>query len=121
MCGRSRGRPGMLLFRGTLENIKRKHTGAPFEMVFWNGERWRFGSASGAPEFVIHFKTRRAWMRSVLQTTLGFGEAYVTGEVTIEGSLEDAITALVDHGLRIQARRSSLQQWVQRAVARSLP
>jgi cyclopropane-fatty-acyl-phospholipid synthase len=111
----------MLLFRGTLETIQRRHTGAPFEMVFWNGERWRFGASSGKPEFVIHFKTRKAFVRSVVQTTLGFGESYVAGEVTVEGSLEDAITALVDHGLRMQARRSSFQQWVQRAVARTLP
>jgi len=109
----------MLLFRRTLETMQRTHRGKPFEMVFWNGERMRFGAA-GEPEFVIHFRTRMAFLRSVLQTTLGFGEAYVTGDVVVEGSLEDAIAALVDHSLRIE-RRSPVHGWLDGALARSLP
>lgn len=111
----------MLLFKRTLDEIERTHVGKPFEMVFWNGERRRFGSSKGDPEFVIHFKTRTALVRSVLQTSLGFGESYVKGDVTIEGSLEDAFTALVDHGLRIAGRTSKLESLIQRTIARSLP
>lgn len=110
----------MILFNRTLETIKRNHTGKPFEMVFWNGERWRFGAQAGTPEFVIHFKTRTAFVRSVLQTTLGFGESYVKGDVVVEGDLEDVIAALVDHGLRMQ-RDSVAERWMTRAIARTLP
>jgi cyclopropane-fatty-acyl-phospholipid synthase len=109
----------MILFKRTLETIRKNHTGKPFEMVFWNGERWRFGAASGDPEFVLRFKTRTALARSIFQTTLGLGESYVSGDLVVEGSLEDAITALVDHGLRMQ--KSPLPDWVSRAIARSLP
>lgn len=111
----------MILFRQTLETIKRTHTGKPFEMVFWNGERMRFGDA-GAPEFVLHFKTRTAFLRSIVQTTLGFGESYVNGELVIEGDLEDAYTALAEHGLRMQQRAPSrMKELVNGVLARSLP
>src|SRR5262249_15309133 len=87
----SRTGRGKMLFRRTLETMQCAHRGKPFEMVFWNGERWRFGAGAGDPEFVLHFKTRTSFVRSVLQTTLGLGESYVTGEVAVEGSLEDVL------------------------------
>jgi len=111
----------MILFKRTLDSIRQNHTGKPFEMVFWNGERQRFGSEKGDPEFVIHFKSRMALVRSVFETSLGFGESYVKGDLEIEGSLEDAFTTLVDHGLRIGNRRSKVAGWAQAAIARSLP
>ena len=107
-----------MLFTRTLENIQRTHTGKPFEMVFWNGERWRFGApAGGAPEFVIRFKTRTSFARSVLQTTLGLGEAYVAGDLGIEGNLEDALTTLFEIGLK-QPPRSTWRDPHDRASAR---
>lgn len=110
----------MILFKGTLETIQKMHTGKPFEFTFWNGERWRFGSNRGEPEFVLHFKTRTSWARSVLQTTLGFGESYVNGDVRVDGDLEDVLTTLGEHGLRLQSR-SPVNRWVTRAIERSLP
>ena len=115
----------MILFRGRLEEIQRTYVGRPFDLVFWNGERWRFGAAEGAPEFVVKFKTRSAFVRSMLQTTLGLGEGYVAGEVLVEGDLEDALTSLFEIGLREPAvtRSSVLRErargWVGSAVARS--
>jgi cyclopropane-fatty-acyl-phospholipid synthase len=68
------------------------------------------------------FKTRMAFVRSVMQTTLGFGESYVNGEIEIDGDLEDAYTALAEHGLRMQKRAPSrIKGWVSGAIARSLP
>jgi len=110
----------MLLFKRTLETIQRAHEGKPFEIVFWNGEHLRFGAAAGEPQFTLRFKTRTAFVRSMLQTTLGLGEAYAAGDVVVEGDLEDAITALAYHGLRMQGS-SALREWLTKAVARSLP
>mgnify|MGYP002402910608 CR=1 FL=1 len=110
-----------MLFRRTLENIQRTHTGKPFEMVFWNGERWRFGAEGGsAPEFVLRFKTRTSFVRSVLQSTLGLGEAYVAGDVGIEGNLEDALTTLFEIGLKLP-RKATWRDRMGAAIARSLP
>jgi cyclopropane-fatty-acyl-phospholipid synthase len=111
----------MMLFKRVLDTMDRSHTGRPFELVFWNGERVRIGSGSGSPEFVLKFKTRTAWVRSVMQTSLGLGESYVKGDVEIEGSLEDAFCALVEHGLRLGRTQSKLAGFVQRTLARTLP
>ncbi len=110
-----------MLFRRTLENIQRTHTGKPFEIVFWNGERWRFGAPAGAaPEFVLRFKTRTAFVRSVLQTTLGLGESYVAGDLAVEGNLEDALTTLFEIGLKIPPK-SMWRDRMGAVLARSLP
>ncbi len=110
-----------MIFRRRLEAMQAAHGGRPFEMVLWNGERWRFGADGGAPEFVLHFKTRTAFFRSLLQSTLGLGESYVAGDVTVDGSLEDALTALFDLGLREQRKggRALLQKVLGAASARS--
>lgn len=110
----------MLLFKRTLDTIQRTHTGNPFDMVFWNGERRRFGEPNGAPEFVLRFKTRTSLVRSVLQTSLGLGEAYAAGDVVVEGSLEDALTALGGCYKRLH-EKSSMRDWAHKMLARSLP
>ena len=110
-----------VLFSGVLDTMDRTHTGRPFEIVFWNGERRRIGSGSESPEFVVHFKTRTAWVRSVMQTSLGFGESYVKREVVVDGDLETALCALVEHGLRIGRRQGRLAGLIQRTLARTLP
>ena len=109
-----------MLFRRTLETIQRTHSGRPFEMVFWNGERWRFGAAAGTPEFVLQFKTRTAFARTVLQSTLGLGESYAAGDVVVEGDLEDALTTLFEIGLREPPRSSLMRNWLGAALARLL-
>jgi cyclopropane-fatty-acyl-phospholipid synthase len=90
-------------------------------MVFWNGERRRIGSGPGDPEFVIHFRTRTAWIRTVLQTSLGFGESYVKREVEVEGDLETALCGLVEHGLRVGRLQGKFSGFVRRTLARTLP
>lgn len=109
-----------MLFNRVLDTMDRTHAGKPFEMVFWNGERRRIGSGSDAPAFVIHFRTRTAWVRSVLQTSLGLGEAYVNREVEVEGDLETALCALVAHGLRLGRTQGILSGWIRRTLARTL-
>jgi cyclopropane-fatty-acyl-phospholipid synthase len=112
----------MFLIDDALETIQKNHTGAPFEVVLWNGKRWRMGDAAGDPLFVVRFRTRTALVRTTFQTSLGFGESYVRGDVVVEGDLEDALTALCDHGLRQQARTPSrVRDLVNRVIARSLP
>ncbi len=109
----------MILFRRTLEKIQRTHSGKPFEMAFWNGERWRFGTSAGAPHFVLRFKTRTAFVRSVLQSTLGLGESYVAGDLVVEGSLEDALTVLFEIGIK-NPRLASWHGGLGSALVRSL-
>ena len=111
----------MLLFKKTLETIQKNHRGKPFELVFWNGERMRFGHDGGAPHFCIKFKNRMALVRCMMQSTLGFGEGYVSGDVVVDGDLEEAYTTLAEHGLRTIQPNNTPQGWLQERIARSLP
>lgn len=108
-------------FKRTLETIKAKHTGKPFDMVLWNGERWRFGAERGSPEFVIRFGSLLGFTRCVFQTSIGLGEGYVSGDIVIEGELEDALTTLTEHSLRIAQEHSPARGLAAKLIARSLP
>jgi cyclopropane-fatty-acyl-phospholipid synthase len=107
----------MSIARFALERLSGSHAGIPFEVELWNGDRVRFGGAE--PAVTIRFGTRAAFYRSLVQTSLGLGEAYVRGDVTIEGDLEDALTALGQAYLALERRRV-LSRHVQRAIARTL-
>jgi cyclopropane-fatty-acyl-phospholipid synthase len=61
------------------------HRGAPFTFRDWNGACHQAGD--GPPRFEIHCKTRAALVRSFLQRSLGFGEAYVRGDIEVHGDL----------------------------------
>ncbi len=70
------------------------HKGVPFEVIDWEGRRHPAGA--GTPRFAIQFKTRDAFMRSIMETSLGFGEELADGRIVVEGDLEEAVTALTD-------------------------
>jgi cyclopropane-fatty-acyl-phospholipid synthase len=70
------------------------HKGAPFTLSDWTGESRHIGE--GAARFRVHFKTREALVRSLVHSSLGFGEGYASGDVVIDGDLEEALIALCD-------------------------
>ncbi|MCC6553591.1 MAG: class I SAM-dependent methyltransferase [Polyangiaceae bacterium] len=78
--------------------------------------RLRFGL--GAPTIKIHVSTWRSIYDTCLRGTLGFGEAYVRGELTLEGDLEDALTALA--GLYLQVGGAPLERLARAPGVRSL-
>jgi cyclopropane-fatty-acyl-phospholipid synthase len=105
--------------RKILEKFQSAHDGAPFEAVFWNGDRMRFGTERGNPQFVVHFKTMGALLRSFLQSSLGFGEAYARGDIVIDGDLEDCLTGLAK--LYLSLPSNPVQDFNAKTIARSLP
>ena len=78
--------------RRTLLKLLENHPGAPFTLVDWTGKSTPIGE--GPPRFQVIFKTRQAMSRSLAQSTLGFGEAYASGDVVIDGDLEEALISL---------------------------
>jgi cyclopropane-fatty-acyl-phospholipid synthase len=103
-----------------IEQLRRFHDGAPYEIVLWSGERLRIGDKPGTPQFAIHFRTRTALVRSFLQSSLGLGESYARGDVTIDGDLEDALTALGAVYLQISPP-GPIKRIVKQVLSRSLP
>lgn len=107
----------LTMLRGEIERRFDNHVGMPFEFIYWDDSRSRFGA--GAPSFSVHFRSRSALVRSLLQPSLGFGEAYARGEVTVDGDLEDVLTTLGNYYLAHPPPR----WWkvIKGAIARSLP
>jgi cyclopropane-fatty-acyl-phospholipid synthase len=95
------------------------HRGVPFVFRDWNGVGHQAGD--GPPRFEIHCKTRDALLRSFLERTLGFGEAYVRGDVVIDGDLEEVLTTLADLYVATAPRVGFLSRLVGKALARTLP
>jgi len=108
----------MINYRGKLRKMLAGYQGRAFELRYWDGERDRFGI--GASSFAIHFKTKESLRRSLLETSLGFGEAYARGDLAVEGDLVEALTALGEIYMTLEPERL-LEGWARKAVARTLP
>jgi cyclopropane-fatty-acyl-phospholipid synthase len=95
------------------------HRGVPFEFRDWNGVCRKAGD--GPPRFTIHCKTREALLRSFLERTLGFGEAYVRGDIVIDGDLEEVLTTLAELYVATAPHIGVLSRWLGKLLARTLP
>jgi cyclopropane-fatty-acyl-phospholipid synthase len=105
--------------RRALRGVQERYQGTSIVLHLPGGERIRFGL--DAPEIKVHFKTWTAIYDTLLRASLGLGEAYVRGEVEVEGDLEDALTALGALYLDMDRGRGSIEGLLQRAGPRSLP
>ncbi len=74
----------MIDYKRKIQKILSHHRGIPFMFSYWDGASEQFGT--GSPRFIIHFKTREAFRRSMLKPDLCFGEAYARGDVIVEGA-----------------------------------
>jgi cyclopropane-fatty-acyl-phospholipid synthase len=100
-----------------LQMMVRTYRGMPFEVRDWDGQAYRVGH--GSPGFLIHFHSHESFSRSLLETSLGFGESYAAGDITIEGNLEDVVIALTETYLRLDPQGWT-PGWLQRLLGRSL-
>jgi cyclopropane-fatty-acyl-phospholipid synthase len=58
----------------------------PFAVEYWDGETRHYGQ--GEPAFCLCLRTPAAVRRVLRDSALGFGEAYMDGEIEIEGDLQ---------------------------------
>jgi cyclopropane-fatty-acyl-phospholipid synthase len=106
------------LFEPILARMEATYAGPPLRVRLWDGTERRFGA--GAPTLSLGFETPTALFRSLLQGNLGFGESYASGDVTVDGDLEDLLAALMPLYLAMPPE-GPLEGWLKRTVARSLP
>lgn len=62
------------------------HPDTPFGVHFWTGESETYGE--GAPVFILRFHSAEALRRTLRDSALGFGEAYMAGAIDVEGDLQ---------------------------------
>ena len=78
----------MLMRRG-LALLERLEFDTPFRVIFPNGREAVYGQSE--PVFTIHFKTRRSLRQTFTKSMLGWGEAYMSGEIDIEGGMDHVV------------------------------
>ena len=59
-----------------------------FRVIFWDGSAHDFGSGT---DFIIRFKNREALRKVFFDTSLGFGEGYMNGDIEVEGDLREVV------------------------------
>lgn len=107
----------MVSVENRLQQACATHQGVPFQVRDWQGKTYTAGV--GRPRFLIHFRTRAALVRSFLETSLGFGEAYADGEIAIEGDLEEVVTVLAGTYVRLNSG-GWVPGWFARFLGRTL-
>ena len=110
----------MIWYQPAIDKLLQIHHGPPFELRLWDREQIRIGKDEGPERFVLHFRTRTALVRSLLQSSLGLGESYADGSVVVEGDLEDVLTALGTAYLRLSPP-GPVKRLVRKFLIRSLP
>ncbi|MDO8463461.1 MAG: cyclopropane-fatty-acyl-phospholipid synthase family protein [bacterium] len=74
--------------RIVLELFGRFPQDTAYAVRFWDGEERRFGPPGREPVFTVSFRHERALRALFGSISLGFGEGYMDGAITVEGSLE---------------------------------
>lgn len=69
-----------------LQQLQTAYPDTAFTVQLWDGARLQFGA--GAPQFALTIRTPHAVRRTVLDGVLGFGEAYMNGDIEVDGDLQ---------------------------------
>lgn len=69
-------------------------TGMPFNITYPDQTTIRYGG-DGEPRFNLIFRTDKAMRAIMVNVDLGFGEAYMVGDIDIEGSMVDLMTMIM--------------------------
>ena len=66
----------------------------PFSITYPDGSTEQYG-AGGAPRFNLIFRTEKAMRAILVNPDLGFGEAYMVGDIDLEGPMTDLMTMVM--------------------------
>ena len=77
-----------IFYKKTLENLFLD----PVQITLWDGNTVQYGE--GNPQFHITFHKPLAKKEIIKDPSIAFGEAYMNGDIEIEGNLEKAIESI---------------------------
>lgn len=84
---------------GNMDNVN-------FRVIFWDGRVHDFGTGK---DFTLRIKNREALRKIFLDTSLGFGESYMNGDIEVEGDLREVVrVGLLSGQVDEKTRRSLL-------------
>jgi cyclopropane-fatty-acyl-phospholipid synthase len=93
--------------RSLVNLAKQMHCADPdtgFTFEFWDGEAIAYGNH---PEMILRFRSKDAAKQLLCTGFLGFGEAYMAGDLEVEGDLQD----LLRLGFSIEFDKHNLSFW----------
>jgi len=87
--------PNNLSLKRQISEYARQCATAPLEIIFWDGSRETFApgktDSNTQPVCTLHFKTRKAAQQAIFRGSLGFGEAYMEGDIEVKGDLRQVV------------------------------
>jgi cyclopropane-fatty-acyl-phospholipid synthase len=92
------------VFRCIADAIHQADPLAAFTFEFWDGDKIAYGNQS---KVVLHFKSTRSAREILKKDFTGLGEAYMLGEVDVEGDLRE----LLRLGLALKFYENGLGLW----------
>ncbi len=87
-----------------LHELLSQVNGMPFALTYPDQTTEKYGGP-GAPKVTVVFKTERAMRAMLVNLDLGFGEAYMAGEIDIEGDLLDLLAMVMHTDLTAAIRK----------------
>jgi len=95
--------------RDLLHRILSRIPDASFTVCYWDGTRVLYGTS--APEFALHLRSERVARDLLGNLNMGFGEAYMSGAIEVEGNLQRLLRLMFVGGADITGlgRREKLQ------------
>lgn len=75
-------------------NLFSQADGMPFRITYPDRTTCQYGSA-GEAKFNLIFKTKKAMRAMLVNVDLGFGEAYMLGDIDLEGKMTDLMTMVM--------------------------
>ncbi len=80
-----------MTIRNFADKFLKNYRGRKFQIEFWDGEKRTYGTEDSPRFFTLKVKSPSALRNIMLRGSLGFAEAYMDGEIDIEGDIADCI------------------------------
>lgn len=80
--------------KGLFHNLFSQANGMPFSITYPDRTTVKYGGA-GEAKFNLIFKTKKAMRAMLVNVDLGFGEAYMLGDIDLEGKMTDLMTMVM--------------------------
>ena len=86
---------GKLSLKGQIGGYARQCAQEPLEIIYWDGDRKVYDPQANenisSPSCTLHFKSKKAAQQVIFRGSLGFGEAFMDGDIEVKGDLQQVI------------------------------
>ncbi|MBN2333274.1 MAG: class I SAM-dependent methyltransferase [Deltaproteobacteria bacterium] len=83
----------MVPLKQLVHSLASRYTSEPLTVIFWDGDKREYGpgEADQANRCTLRFHNKKAVQQTFFRGSLGFGEAYMAGDIDVFGNLQQVI------------------------------